>query len=224
MRSPENHNLNGHYQRRARLAALAAGLSLFGGVVEMVRAEGALAQPEQYQLSEQTPRAFIRGIDKKLIKVGHELRASRKVKEIKGKTANLPKGIDIYYISTPGSKARHYNILSVTVKDGMATPLITAIDFNANARTPARITNSPEGIIVSQVSNPSSKFTPNTIEMFSDHGVYFEKYSASVTNFDGNHPPFGRSTSGNYEPTSSSVVSGEFNSFIKEANQILEDG
>lgn len=231
-RGPDSIDINAKYNRRAKLATITASLGLLGAAMfEATDARPASAHSEMTERVEQSPQALINSVDEKLVKLETELRAARGIKIIddhKDKTVNAPAGVYTYYLAESSStKADRYDILAMIVKKGDKAPLATVLSLGATSKRYGDTNAQADSImIMNQAVNPQNSFTPGTIELSMGSALdnSFVKYCVATSNYDGNHPKFGKTLDTAFKPVSSTAVSKQINAFFNQANVIVEAG
>jgi len=231
--SQDPNHLAHKHQRRAHAAAWVVGIA---GALGVPAAEAASAQPlgdshagiaTGYELAghaEQSPQAFVAMIDNKMAVREREIKSAPHVQFIKGSelSSTAPADVHAYFIWEPSHNSpRHYNLLVVAVRGNQKTPIFTALSLNADSNKLGQVKNSPDGYYVDHPQDIKGNFMPGTIQLAASKGSNVSTYAASVTNYDGNHPPFGEQTKLVFNPVSPAVVSGAFDGFFKHADEIL---
>jgi hypothetical protein len=222
--------LSRKHELRAKAATWMLGIGLLGAAAgEVVSAQPATAAERTARHESQTPRALISGVDKKLISLKSKMRSAHGLVTINGTDPRLNSTPDLhlYYLSAPDPKMpHHYNLLQLVYKDGQKIPLYAGIGIDAKSNVLGDAKNTPKGMILSHSASGQKDFTPGLVELWAQRDSdTMERYCASTTNFDGNHPSFGATDLSNpvdFKPVSPEVVSKEVSIFFNQANKVAE--
>ncbi len=167
--------LNRTYERRAKAAAWAASLGLFGGAasIEAAPAQPAGAEAEITQQAERSPQAFINSFDKKFAQIVGQMHTSPYFSKLRHKELSQIYHTDIYiyYVGAPSRKyPGNYDWLAVAMRKGEDVPMSASINLGANSKKYANINGIyKEGFVFGQ-ANKSGRIMPHSMALETDNG------------------------------------------------------
>jgi hypothetical protein len=224
MKSPDQDpaQLDIDYSNRANVAARVAGvvLSLFGAEV----LEGTLAQPVNAGVEiaatheSNNPHALITKVNNEALKI-QDIMFS-KAKELPGKTASANGGI--FYMSEPGSKAGHYNLIFGSLQrpsNGKEIlPFTLMVVMNSSGKTPQ---SALRGYDKSYQYIPAGTTeTDVTVDLWENSGGP----KGAVTRYRADGVGLVRNTKAINYAQHPGVVTAEFNKFLNTAEAIVTSG
>lgn len=216
-RTPEN-GYPAKYDRRAKVAAVLTGLSLFGGAVEAgISAPSASAKPEAAAREAMSPQEYLTKVEKRILKLQKELLANPRVHH-----ARTSPNLISYIVRGPSVKnTSHHDKFAMGYYKTKKYPAFTELLVDAEANPGAKIENPPGALYMIEQLNPATKkidrnFVTLTVTKPGGTKVY------SVSN---NADPAARLVNSDGSTTYSShpgAVAKQFDTMLNDAERILK--
>ena len=143
------------YDRRAKVAAVVTGLSLFGGAVEAgISAPSASAKPEAASHEALSPQAYLTKVEKKILSLQKMLRANPRTHH----TKTAP-NLSSYIVRGPSVKnpSHHDKFAMGYYKNNKKYPAFTELLVDAEANPGEKIENKPGALYMIEQLNPSTE-------------------------------------------------------------------
>ena len=216
-RTPEN-GYPTKYDRRAKVAAVLTGLSLFGGAVEAgISAPSASAKAEAASHEAVSPKEYLAQVEKKILKLQKMLHANPRTHR-----ARTAPSIDSYIVRGPSVKnPSHHDKFAMGYYKSRKYPAFTELLVDAEANPGEKIENKPGALYMIEQLNPGTKkidrnYVVLTVTKPSGTEVY------SVSN---DADPAARLVDGNGAMSYKShpgAVAKQFNTMFSDAERVLK--